>query len=190
MPINGYEGIYEVSNLGRVKSLKRKATSSIRTRMVRERLLAPSINPRGYAIVRLYKNGVRTNFTIARLVATTFIPNPLNKPEIDHIDGTRTNNIVSNLRWVTAKENTNNPVTLKRRAEASKRIDHRNHRALKGSDNPISRKVACLDLKTGIITHYSFMGEAVRSGCCSTSISKCCRGLIKSCKGKQFYYED
>lgn len=190
LPIKNYEGLYEVSNFGRVRSLKRIAIAETHIRTVRERFLKPSINPRGYAIARLYKDGVRKNHTVARLVATAFIPNPLNKPEIDHIDGIRTNNHVSNLCWATPRENTNNPITLQRRLIARENINTAPHNPSHGGQHTFARKVACLDLATGVVTHYSYMQEATASGCSLSSISKCCRGIIDSCKGKHFYYED
>ena len=61
----------------------------------------------GYLVVKLCKNNIRSNKKIHRLVAQAFIPNPENKPQVNHIDEDKTNNMVSNLEWMTAKENTN-----------------------------------------------------------------------------------
>jgi hypothetical protein len=90
---------YMVSNEGRVKNIKTN------------KLLKPRFNDRGYISVVLYNNGSNHTFRINRLVAMAFIPNPENKPEIDHIDTNPLNNMVENLRWVTHKENMNNPLT-------------------------------------------------------------------------------
>lgn len=68
-------------------------------------------------------DGTKRRFAVHRLVAKAFIPNPDNKPEIDHIDGDPTNNHVWNLQWVTHKENMNNPITKKRLSEALKKIN-------------------------------------------------------------------
>ena len=88
----GYEGLYEVSSCGQIKSLRKGA------------LLTPhKIN--GYYVVRLCKNGKMKNHKVHRLVAIAFIPNPENKAFVDHIDTNRSNNRVENLRWVTASEN-------------------------------------------------------------------------------------
>jgi len=69
---------------------------------------------KGYKIISLWKNGIGKMFRIHRLVAAAFIPNPENKPCIDHIDGDRANNHIDNLRWSNRKQNSNNPITRKR----------------------------------------------------------------------------
>jgi hypothetical protein len=116
-PVVGFEGLYEVSNLGRVKSLKRTTTSG--------RELVQSLN-RGYKYVVLSKNGKQYNAKVHRLVAESYIPNPEGKKEVNHIDGNKANNAVENLEWATASENSrhamqsglnpcwiNNPITSK-----------------------------------------------------------------------------
>lgn len=96
--VEGYEGIYEVSNRGRVRRIKgwrgRKATGDIKKAVAK-----------GYEQVTLYKNGHSTRFKVHRLVAQSFIPNPCNKQQVNHIDGDKRNNVVSNLEWVTQSEN-------------------------------------------------------------------------------------
>lgn len=113
--VPGYEGLYQVSNLGRVKSLPRYVNG--RKPLVKplsERILKPWLN-RGYLLVRLCLNPkIRKSIGVHRLVASAFIPNPNNYPEIDHIDGNPSNNIVDNLRWVTRQQNELNPITRKR----------------------------------------------------------------------------
>lgn len=107
-PVVGYEGLYEVSNKGRVKSLVR-AIYDINTKTVinykREKYLTGRANGRGYPIVRLVKNGVEKNMYIHRLVGIAFIPNPKNLPVINHLDSDPTNNCVENLEWCTQKHN-------------------------------------------------------------------------------------
>lgn len=103
--IIGFEGYYQISNLGNVKSLERFVP-----RKVKERFLKPRIK-KDYYYVKLSKNGFSKHYPIYRLVAIAFIPNPNNKPCIDHINGCKKDNSVYNLRWVTHKENTNNPST-------------------------------------------------------------------------------
>ena len=102
----GYEGMYQVSNLGRVKSL--------RIRRHKDGIMTTKVRKNGYVFIFLRLNNKRIWKSVHRLVAEAFILNPKNKPQIDHIDGNPSNNIVTNLRWVTAKENMNNPITLKR----------------------------------------------------------------------------
>ena len=109
--IKGYEGIYQVSNFGRVKSLERVNS---RGNTVKERILKPHKTEKGYLHIVLCKDGKTKLYRVHRLVATYFIPNPENKPEVDHINGQKDDNRVENLRWVTSKENINNPTTKKK----------------------------------------------------------------------------
>ena len=102
--IEGYEGLYQVSNLGKVKSLKRM----IKKRKCEELIKIASITNKGYYRLPLCKCGKVKYFHIHRLVAEAFIPNIENKPTVDHIDRNKLNNIVSNLRWATYKEQNKN----------------------------------------------------------------------------------
>ena len=96
LPVVGYEGLYEVSSLGRVKSLNYNHTG-------KEKILSPWDNGE-YLQVVLCKNGKTAPMLVHRLVAQAFIPNPKNKREVHHIDGNTYNNVGSNLLWVTRKE--------------------------------------------------------------------------------------
>lgn len=113
-PIKGYEGYYEISNLGRVKSVKRIITqrNSI-SKCIKESYIKISTSKLNYKFVFLSKNSKRHIHYIHRLIAEAFIPNKDNKPCVDHIDTNPSNNDISNLRWVTEKENSSNTLTLK-----------------------------------------------------------------------------
>lgn len=113
----GYEG-YEVSNLGRVRSLPKITRSVVPDRYNSTRILKQSPDGKGYMMVWLYKGKKRKTMKVHRLVANAFIPNPECKPQIDHINAVKTDNRVCNLRWCTEKENSNNPITVKRNGEA------------------------------------------------------------------------
>ena len=96
--IEGYEGFYKISTLGRVKSMPRNGT------IKQERILKPHI-VRGYAQAELRYKGVYKSHKVHRLVAEAFIPNPDKKPEVNHINGIKTDNCLENLEWATSSEN-------------------------------------------------------------------------------------
>ena len=102
--VPGYEGLYEVSNTGNVKSL------------IKNKIIKGFINRSGYRLVGLSKNGIRKKITIHRLVAQVFIENPDNLPEVNHKDEDKTNNNVDNLEWCDRKYNNNyGTVNIRRR---------------------------------------------------------------------------
>ena len=103
--IEGYEGLYQVSTCGNIKSLPKVRRNGTGTYIQKERLLKPSNTSTGYKKVELCKDGKRKGFKVHRLVAIAFIPNPDNKPEVNHIDGNKINNNIDNLEWVTSSEN-------------------------------------------------------------------------------------
>lgn len=113
----GYEGVYEVSSTGRVRSLDRVIVDG---RKRKGRQLKGYINKKGYEVVTLCRDRKINVQLVHRIVANAFLPNPLNKPVIDHIDTNPANNAVENLRWVTISENCLNPLTRKHNSESKK----------------------------------------------------------------------
>lgn len=105
LPVVGYEGAYEVSDLGRVRSLTRAISRGGRTSIIQGRVKTPKITKKGYAHVHLFRNDVRKCVTVHRIVAEAFIPNAEQKPEINHQDNDRRNNAATNLKWCTRLEN-------------------------------------------------------------------------------------
>ena len=122
----GFEGLYQVSNTGRVKGVDRyigyKKKGKKRIWRGTEKVLTPGRH--GYLKVSLYKNGSSKTIQIQRLVAMAFIPNPENKEQVNHIDGNILNNNVDNLEWVTPSENMiHNYYVLKRGTKPVEQYD-------------------------------------------------------------------
>lgn len=157
----GYDGLYEVSNQGRVRSVDRSiAIKGGNVRLCKGKILRPSENRYGYLCVILCKEGKGTNKKIHRLVAEAFIPNPNNKPCIDHINTIRTDNRIENLRWCTQKENCNNPISIVRYNNTDK-----------------YKPVAQYSLDGELIAVYPSLIEAERqTGCKCCNIIFCCNG--------------
>jgi hypothetical protein len=109
LPIAGFEGMYEVSSLGRVKSVgrvvERVRNGSVQNLRIPERMLAHGLHKFGYPMVNLWKNNKGKMFTVHRLLAIAFIPNPDDLPEVAHIDHDTSNCTKENLKWATHKSN-------------------------------------------------------------------------------------
>lgn len=100
--IDGYGGFYQVSNLGRIKSLARNTKNG---HCKKDKILKNSVDKKGYVVAELRKDNKRKSYKVHRLVAETFIYNQYNKPQINHKDGNKQNNNVENLEWCTNSEN-------------------------------------------------------------------------------------
>lgn len=103
IPIKGYEGLYEISSNGVIKTLKRVRNDG---RVFPEKIMKPNISNKGYCSVTLYGNGITWKIAVHRLVASHFLENPNNLPCVNHKDGNPLNNHLSNLEWCTYSENT------------------------------------------------------------------------------------
>lgn len=110
--IVGYEGLYSATKDGLIYS------------HISNKMLKPSKNTHGYQMVSLYKDGIQKRLSVHRLVAMAFIKNPRNCPCVDHINTDKNDNRVENLRWVTTKENCNNPLTLKHAGDSRRGPKH------------------------------------------------------------------
>lgn len=155
--IDGYEGIYQISNLGRVKSLKRK----------KGRILKGQIAGKGYVYVSLVKSKIIKTCSVHRLVAKAFISNHFNYPEVNHRDEIKTNNVFTNLEWCNGKQNCNYCSRNKRLAAAN------------------SKPIVQIDQSSGeIINFYKSALEASKKGNFSRNeISKCLAGKRKAHRG-------
>jgi len=106
MQVIGYEGLYEISNTGIIKGLRRTiALDKDRTRTVNARTIKPRIDSYGYTTVRLSKERTTKTCFVHRLIAEAFIPNPKNLPQVNHISGNKADNSIANLEWTTHRLN-------------------------------------------------------------------------------------
>lgn len=169
-PKKDYEGLYEVSNFGRVKSLNYRNTG-------RTELLNLFKDIGGYLKVGLNKNGKKKIFFVHRLVAETFIPNPNNLPFINHIDENKKNNSVDNLEWCTREYNNN--------------YGTRNERSAKARINgKCSKKVLQFTLDGILVKEWPSSKEVGRNGYDGSNIRKCCRGERNSAHGYIWKYKE
>lgn len=156
--VKDYEGLYQVSTLGRVKSLPRNTTHG--------KILKSIVDKDGYLYVNLYNNGYRKKMKIHRLVAQAFIPNPQNKPEVNHIDENKQNNMVENLEWLTSKENSN--------------YGTRNGR--------ISKPILCVE--TGIVYKSAKECAKLMGIKYPSAITRSAKGTAKTAYGYTFKYKE
>lgn len=163
--IKGYEGLYQVSNLGRVKSLNYNHTK-------KEGILKPQLTCYGYLRINL-KAKRNKIYSVHRLVANAFIPKPKGKTQINHINEIKTDNNVSNLEWVTCKENINHGTGIERRSK--KRL--------------IS--VIAIDLVTREKTNFESIKEASEKTKTSKAhICNCCKSKRNNAGGFKWRYAD
>lgn len=131
--VKGYEGIYQVSNKGEIRSLDRVVKYKNYESHIKGKMLKLNYDANGYCRVRLYRDGVGVTRKVHRLVAEAFLPNTDDKPQVDHINTIKDDNRVENLRWATAQENSNNELTLK----------HAMDSMIKGKDHHSSKGIIC-----------------------------------------------
>lgn len=147
--IKGYEGIYAITSCGRVWSYKR------------QKFLTPEDNGHGYLRVNLYKDGKEKKYMIHRLVAETYIPNPNNLHEVDHIDNNKTHNYVNNLQWLSHKDNSR-----------------------KSNNKPILQ----FDLNGNFIREWECAYDVGKVAV--KSINNCLKGRYKSAYGYKWVYKE
>ncbi len=171
----GYEGYYEVSNLGNLRSVTADLLSTFQIKPdKRGQGGAVYVGKRGYPVANLRKNGTVKSIKVHRLVAKAFIPNPNNLPYVNHKDGDKTNNQDSNLEWVSAAENVQhafNVLGFKGSAYGTK-------------GGTCSKKVDQFTSDGIYLKTYASATEAATiMGVTTSAISNCVRGKSKSCAG-------
>ena len=145
----GYEGLYGITSCGKVWSYRRK------------RFLKYGVNRKGYLYVVLCKDGKTKTYTIHRLVAEAYIPNPDNLPQVDHIDNDKTHNYVNNLQWITNKNN-----------------------CRKSNNKPVLQ----YDLDGNFVREWECAADVRRE--LNKQISQCLKGKLKSAYGFIWKYKN
>lgn len=171
---------YKVSNLGNVLSVGRVITlSDGRTKTIKECLLGGFLNRTGYRLVQL---GNRKRYQVHRLVAEAFIPNPDNKPQVNHKNGIHNDNRVDNLEWVTASENCLHSVRV---------LGNTPHKMFVGCEKDHPNSKVILQIKNGnIVAEFYGMNEAQRkTGINNTAICMACKGKRKHAGGYEWKYK-
>ena len=164
--IKGFEGRYQVSNTGKVKSLNYRRTG-------KEGILKAGKNDCGYLFVELCKDGKGKPCRINRLVAMAFIPNPDNLPEVNHKNEDKTDNRVENLEWCSRLYNIHYGTGRKRLVEK------------------LNKPVFSVDKESGLIMFWESAKEAERcTGINNSNIIACCKGKVKSAGGHIWFYAD
>lgn len=181
-----YRGLYQVSNLGQVKSLKRiyyTGKNHTTVKIQEEHILKYGLNKQNYRQVTLSKNGKTKNFRINRLVAYMFIENddPINKTQVNHKDENKENNNINNLEWCTPKENCNYGTRNKRMSNNRK---HFKNIHMCGVKNSRAKAVAQYDLDGNLIKIYNTFKEVFNElGIKHQGIHKCCVKKYKTSSG-------
>lgn len=191
--VKGYEGLYQVSNFGRVKSLPRHRRAGNIFYTQKEHIMSQFDNSTGYKYVQLNVGQDKRIFFVHRLVATAFIPNPQQLKEVNHKNEIKSDNYVENLEWCTHKYNQTYGTKIERTQRTRKLLDSEQKALRKknlshsyGAEKP----VLCYTRNGVFIRRFKSISQAAReTGSCSSHISACCKGKRKSAVGYAWAYE-
>jgi len=187
--IKEYEGFYQVSNLGQVRSLYRCVNCGLKHNNIvirKSKILKGHPNWNNYLQVHLSKYNKSKMLSIHRLVAQTFIQNPDNLPQVNHKDGNKLNNCVDNLEWCTAKENINHSWK-----KGLSKPYHHSKGKLTNYSKSLCKKVEQYDLYGNLLNIYNSISEASRkTNCLVSEICACCKGKQKTSHNFIWKYAD
>lgn len=199
----GLEERYEISSEGRVRTKERYVNhtrSKAGKRLIKSRIIKQYKQHNGYMnLVLMGDNGRKVNILTHRAVALAFLPNPNNLPVVDHIDTDKTNNKVSNLRWVTHSENVHNPISFDKMKKSCKRGEdnplhyYKNHSFhSRGKEHYKAISVLQMDDDGNILREYPTVSEAARSfgSNIASNISYCCKGKRNKAFGYRWKYKN
>ena len=175
--VEGYEGLYQVSNEGRVKALKKNVVGKGRNQYDDEHIIKQQ-TLRGYKRVGLSNNNDTKFKQVHRLVAEAFIDNPEGKQQVDHINCKRDDNRVENLRWTTPKENNQNPLT---KAKHIGKLVNR---------EDLSKRVRQYTVDGKLIRIYNSISETRNYGFSFGCVARCASGERKTHKGFRWVYDE
>lgn len=172
-------GNHEVSNTGRIRAKDRIIVDKNGlVKKCKGKMLNGSNDYLGYKVVVLTDYGRKQRYLVHRLVASAFIPNPENKPYINHIDNNPGNNVVTNLEWCTPKENTDWMIVQGRFKRTETWL-----RNLDIALQPRRKKVRRIDPATGEVVVYDGINKTKNDGFTTSSVSQCCNGIRHSHHG-------
>jgi len=185
LPVVGYEGLYEVSDCGRVKGLKRKSAKNKKGsyRNLEEKIKPSFEDGKGYRRVELSKMGMNKKWFVHQLLAIAFIPNPEKKPQVNHTKGQKSNNVIWQLEWATKSEDRRHAIDVlgAKTGKPWKGCNPKDHPMYgrTGKNAPFSKEIICNETK---VKYDSIRDAANKLGCKESTLKYVLMGITKKSK--------